>query len=518
MKESTRRLLSTRQETNDAPHHGGVYVDGVEETNFESPDGIYPERDFKEVRKQRDAESVVLNRQYELARLNFEGKSYSATESDMVELFAYIFRATLAYVPEMNQYYIFDDTRWRPEEFGEVMHLIKEFPGIIRCMAQNDYMDEKLKVPFYKLAKHYQSLKMNKAFYDSVKYERRLVTTAESFNLDNYQLNFVNGTLNLKTKEFCRHDANNYITKIVHTDYNSEATCPKFQKFLDEIMAGDEERIRFLQRCLGYSITGDTREQVLFVCYGPGANGKTVLLETFMNILGANYTANIPSASILENHYNNSINSDIAALKDIRFVKVNEISQYRYLDESKVKELSGCDKITARFLYQDYFTYTPKFKLWLVTNHKPKIRGTDEGIWRRLVFIPFTVVIPSEQQDTCLMQKLLDEEQEGIIAWIVNGCYEWMRIGLAIPQSFEDQKADYRIDRDVFKSFLEETIVSENNSSIAANVLYESYKNWAEKKGEQAMSITAFGNEMSERNYQKKRKSDGFYYLNIRLK
>jgi putative DNA primase/helicase len=216
----------------------------------------------------------------------------------------------------------------------------------------------------------------------------------------------------------------------------------------------------------GYSLTGDTREQVLPLCFGVGANGKTTLLGLFQEMLGDYATAT--STSLLMVKRNESIACDLAVLKGMRFVTASEVEDGQRFAESKVKELTGGDLITARHLYGDPFTFKPNFKIWLCVNHKPTIRGTDMGIWRRVHLIPFAVVIPKERQDKNLPLKLR-QELPGLLTWAVAGCLEWQKNGLGVPGAVEQATKGYKEEMDVLVQFIAERCTVDESMSTQSS-------------------------------------------------
>jgi putative DNA primase/helicase len=221
-----------------------------------------------------------------------------------------------------------------------------------------------------------------------------------------------------------KHRREDLITKLAPVDYVPQAQCPEWEKFLDRIMAGNRALIAFLQRAVGYALTGDTREQVLFVLYGTGANGKTTFLETVRAMLG-DYAMHTNFSAFLQSEHSTARN-DLARLAGARFVSASEVQGGRRLSEDVIKQITGGDTVTARYLYHEFFEYRPQCKLFLAVNHRPVIRGTEHAIWRRVHLIPFTVTIPNEEQDKTLGEKLR-AELPGILNWATQGCRDWQK-------------------------------------------------------------------------------------------
>jgi putative DNA primase/helicase len=318
---------------------------------------------------------------------------------------------------------------------------------------------------------------------------------------DPWLINVLNGTFDLRSGELREHDRRHLLTKVAPVFYEPSATCPTWDAFLTRIMGGNADLISFLQRIAGYSLTGDVSEQVLFLLYGTGANGKSTFLETLRAMIGEEYALQIrPEALMIRN--GETVPNDIARLKGARLVSARETEEGKRMAEALVKELTGGDTITARFLRQEYFDFKPEFKLWLAANHKPVIRGTDYAVWRRIKLIPFTVTIPPEEQDKALGRKLLGE-LEGIFAWAVRGCQDWQRNGLQVPAAVEAATTAYKAESDTLAAFLAERIIQGPNLETQAKNLYEAYKTWCDDNGEKPMTGTMFGRRLTERGFDK---------------
>jgi len=298
----------------------------------------------------------------------------------------------------------------------------------------------------------------------------------DQFDTDPWLLNCLNGTIDLKNGELRPHNRDDLITRMVPVEYDAKATCPLFLKFLDRIMGGNQSLISFLQKILGYSLTGSTREQCLFFLYGLGANGKSTLLNIVQSLWG-DYATRTSSETFLAKKPG-SIPNDVAALRGARLAIAVEVEQGRRLAEVLVKEMTGGDTISARFMRAEWFSFKPQFKILLAANHKPIIRGTDFAIWRRIRLIPFTVQIPKEEQDRDLPEKL-SAELPGILNWAVAGCLQWHFGGLELPKEVDDATQDYRAEMDVLGGFIAERCIVDPGADATAAELYKSYTVWA---------------------------------------
>ncbi len=296
--------------------------------------------------------------------------------------------------------------------------------------------------------------------------------------------------------------------------FDPRAKCPLWLKFLDRITGGDEALQRFLQQAIGYCLTGDTREQCLFIAHGSGANGKTTFINTVAALFG-DYATQTPIETLMVKR-NESVGNDVARLKGARFVSATEVEEGKRLAESLVKALSGGDEITARFLYGEFFTFIPEFKLFLGTNHKPQIRGTDHAIWRRIRLIPFEVTIGDDEKDPLMGQKL-KAELDGILSWAVEGCRHWQEEGLEAPEKVTSAVFEYRAEMDLLSAFFDRCCHIEANALCRSSDLYERYRIWSEIAGEHRMSQRKLSDRMKGHGFDSVRRNDGRYWLGVGL-
>jgi len=332
----------------------------------------------------------------------------------------------------------------------------------------------------------------------------------EEFDPDPMLLNVQNGTIDLKTGKLFKHDRDKFITKICPVMYNPDATVHTWLGFLEKIMNGNKNLIDFLQRALGYSLSGDASEQVFFLLYGSGANGKSTFLETIKSVLG-DYAkvAEFSTFTTLKN--TGGVRNDIADLKGARCVIANEGSESQRLSESVVKSLTGEDTIKARFLFKEHFEYKPEYKIWLATNNKPDIQGTDHAIWRRVKLIPFSVRIQPREQDKKLLIKLRNEFS-GILNWAIKGALKWKMDGLGEPAEVTEATKFYRDEMDILSRFLDERCRLSPEMRAGSTNLYKEYKDWSDQSGENPLSQTKFGTRLNEKGFNKNRSgSDGGY-------
>ena len=336
----------------------------------------------------------------------------------------------------------------------------------------------------------------------------KLPVSPDLLDRDRWLLNVENGTVNLKTGELQPHNRTNLITKLASVTYDPSAQCPTWLEFLNTIMGGNKNLIAYLQKAVGYSLTGEISEQCMFILHGSGANGKSTFLETLGAMLGPKeYAEQAPTKMLMVKNFD-GVPNDIAMLKGARFVTASEAEEGQKFAESLIKQMTGGERITARFMRAEFFTFQPDFKLFLGTNHRPTIKGTDHGIWRRIRLIPFTVTIAPEQQDKDLPRKLL-AELPGILAWAVRGCLLWQREGLGMPDEVKAATEGYKSEMDSVISFIETHCFVAPQVAAASSDLYDKYIKWCEKNEEEPISQKKFGMSLESKGFVKMRGSGG---------
>jgi putative DNA primase/helicase len=310
--------------------------------------------------------------------------------------------------------------------------------------------------------------------------DERMATAVEEWDRDPWFLNTPDGTVDLRTGVIREHKRSEYISKITAVA-PKDIPCPLFMAFLDKITGGNQELIGFLQRSLGYAITGLTKEHALFFWYGTGSNGKSVLLNTVTSIV-REYHVNATMETFIESHNERHL-TELAFLRGAHVVTAVETEKGRHWAENKIKSLTGGDPISARFMRQDLFTFTPKFTLVIAGNHKPSLRSVDQAIRRRLHLVPFTVTIPVAEQDRDLFEKL-KAEWPAILHWLVQGCLEWQHVGLAPPKIVTDATEEYLADEDSITNWIDDRCVRDGSGWESTSELFASFTDWAQKSGE----------------------------------
>jgi putative DNA primase/helicase len=412
----------------------------------------------------------------------------------------------LHYCYPWSRWLIYDDRRWLKDDLGEIDRLGKDTVQAMYVEAAQ-IQDQKQREALAQHALRSESEAKRKAMISSAQSESGIPLLPEHLDQDPWLFNVLNGTIDLRTGELRPHRKEDMITKLAQVIYDATAECPSWWKFLERIFDRNFDIILFLQKAVGYALTGITWEQCLFFLYGLGANGKSTLIE-IIQALFCDYATRTPTETFLAKK-GNTIPNDVAALRGARFVSAVEVEAGRRLAEVLVKEMTGGDRLSARFMRAEWFEFKPEFKIFLAANHKPVIRGTDWAIWRRIHLIPFKVQIPREEQDKQLPEKL-KRELSGILNWAIDGCFQWQHEGLTPPQSVQEATQEYREEMDIVGSFLAECCIVDTGAFALASELYKKYTSWAEESGEKKpFSQKVFGLTLAERGFERGRGQGG---------
>ena len=310
-----------------------------------------------------------------------------------------------------------------------------------------------------------------------------------------------NGVFDLKNMRLLPADPKLLISRQVHADYNRAAICPLWLKFLNEIFVGDQDVIDYVQKALGYSLTGDVSEELLHFCYGHGKNGKSVMANVIVKIMGDYVqTANFDLLALKESGATN----DVARLAGARMVMANETRENQRLDDQKLKALVSTEKITARFMYAEFFEFWPQFKIWLRGNYKPIITDSSNGAWRRMRLIPFEYQVPEDKTDYKLEEKLL-AEKEGILAWMADGCHRWQQERLTAPKRIQDASRIYQDESDMLGEFLEDCCDVGADKSASQKSTFWTYQIWARNNGTHPATQKSFTRQLGSRGVDTKR-------------
>lgn len=441
---------------------------------------------------------------------------YDMTDTGNAQRLRDKYKGNIKYSYVRKKWYYWTGKIWAVDNTGEIKKLADE---IINDIKKEAFMekDEDKQQELLKWASRTASSKGKEAMVKETQHIDGIPILMEELDCYTDYLNCQNGIINLRTGELLPHDSNFMMSRISYAEYDNSGKQPKmWLYFLNDVTNGDKELQEYLQKCVGYSLTGSIREQCAFFLYGLGNNGKSTFLDTIADLLGS-YASNVQPDTIMMRKNDSGANSDIARLKSTRFVTSEEPTEGVRLNEGLVKQLTGGGKVTCRFLYGDEFEYEPEFKIWIGTNHKPIIRGTDTGIWRRIRLIPFEVNIPKEKVDKNLKYKLRKELPQ-ILKWAVEGCIKWQTEGLALPKCVDQATKEYKVEMDILASFMESCLEIDyvNGDLVPAQDLFNLYVAWAKKNNEFEMTSRKFFTEIGKKLPEKVRKSSGMFYPSVK--
>ena len=428
----------------------------------------------------------------------------------------------LRYCHAFRKWVVWDGQRWKVDDVDHSRVLAHKMMTAFAMQALKANADEKV-IKF--AASCRRTARITNCLREA---EPLLPITPAELDTHPFLLNFLNGTLDLRTGELRPHKRDHFISKLVYHKYNPQAQCPLFLRFLNRIMGchpdaslGELERadrlVDYLQRALGCSMAGETIEKVVFFLYGAGDNGKTTLLSTFLHLL-QEYAELLQVDTLMVRQESNNTQADLADLRGARFVMTSETEDGQRLAEGKLKRITqGMGKIKAVRKYENPIEFQETHKLFIDANHLPVVRGTDNAIWNRLHPVPFNITIPKEEQDKELQAKLL-AEAEGILAWAAQGARRWYAEGLGNPPDVEKANKTWRAESDRLGRFLDDSCVVRENALVQARPLYSAYKKWAEEGGEWSESEKKFADRMKERGFLKTPRNTGRVYLGLELR
>ncbi len=421
----------------------------------------------------------------------------------------------LRYCHPWRKWFVWDGTRWKQDDTGAVKRMAKKTVRTIYVEAAGA-VDKYEAKDFADHARRSEANTKIKALLSLAESEHGIPVIPEQLDSDHWLLNCLSGTIDLKTGATRPHNRADLITKVAPVQYNPEATCPLWDAFLDRIMDGNQNLIRFLQKSAGYSLTGSTTEHALFIFWGAGANGKSTYIQAISAVMG-DYGQQTPMATFMLKS-GDGIPNDIAALRGSRFVSAVESEGGKRMAESLIKWLTGGDTVTARFMRAEFFSYVPTFKIFLATNHKPEIWGTDHAMWRRIRLVPFEVTIAEKEQDPDLGEKL-KAELSGILAWAVRGCMAWQQERLGMPEEVKAATDVYRGEMDILGGFLDECCLVAEAIKVPIKDLFKAYDSWCDQNGDKALGKRRFGQILKDRGvkYDKIGRPGKWHWLGIGL-
>jgi len=429
-----------------------------------------------------------------------EKSSFEISDLNNAERFAALHHKTLKYCSPWKKWLCWNGMKWEIGNDSAVYSLVKDVIQSILSEAEQ-VTDSKSRSALLKQAKQLKSKNRINAILALAKLEPTLQVKPEELDENPWLLNCHNVIVDLRSGKAIAHDPAYLMTKNTNVSFDPAAQCPNWIEFLHEIMLGDKEMVNFLQRAAGYSMTGNTDERCMLILHGSGRNGKSTFLDVLAT-LASEYGSRAPVDTLIAHKQTGGINNDLAKISGSRFVHASESEENRQLAEARIKEMTGQDVLTARFLFSEFFDFIPRFKIWLATNHRPRIKGTDDAIWDRIRLVPFDFRVPDDKKiaSSELKGKLL-AEASGILNWIIDGCLQWQSQGLKPPLKIQQANFEYREEQDVLSAFLNECMETKPGLKVQISVVFDCYANWCQRNGEEPIKSRHFGNQLRLRNY-----------------
>lgn len=414
----------------------------------------------------------------------------------------------IRYVKEWGKWLVWNGILWEDDQTGAIERYAKNTVLGMYNDAANIIDDDKRR-ELIKWAHQSESSDRIMSMIRLAQTELGIGTKSDVFDKDDMLLNCRNGTVDLRTGTIKNHSRNDLITKCTNTIFDPDAECPIWLDFLSKIQDGNQETVDFLHRSIGYSLTGSIEEQCFFFMYGTGQNGKSTFSRIISIMLGS-YAQKAPSEMLMAKQYHSSIPNDVARLPGVRFVLTSEVSKGKTFAEDVIKDLTGSDELTARFMRGEFFDFVPTHKIWIYGNYKPVIRGSDPAIWRRVRLIPFTVFIPPEERLKRMIE-ILTMELPGILNWAIQGCLAWQNDGMKTPEKVVEATNLYREEVDIIGNYLDERILVEDGVRTSVHDIYTDYTLWCIENGENAMNQRNLSQRLIERGFERKRSTGGVW-------
>jgi putative DNA primase/helicase len=423
------------------------------------------------------------------------------TDNQLATWFVDRYYESIRFVTSWDEWLVWDGKRWgRDPSDTAIMRMARRFSqSLWNEMADVSTSHTKDAAYFCTRANNTNGIK---AYINQARSDERITIHHDQLDNHYYLLNLPSGTLNLETGEHYDHRQSDLLTKLATVDFDEIAECPRWLKALNIIFDGNQQLIHYVQQLLGYALTGDSGEALLPVAYGSGCNGKSTITDVMLNILGE-YASPAMDSLLLGDK--NAHPTEKAMLHGLRFVTVSETAQGALLKESRVKELTGEQFIIGRRMNEDFWSFPRTHKTWMNTNHLPLVRGTDDGIWRRIKVIPFLVDIRKVTTPIPgFVKQLVETEAPGILNWLLRGFQDYQQNGFHEPDCVRLATSNYRGEEDEIGHFIDEECLIDNHRQCLANALYTRYLAWGGKQTQ-----TSFGRQIDKRGYQKQKETKG---------
>lgn len=441
-------------------------------------------------------------------------KPFALSDAGNAEFFAAGFGDVVRFDHRRGAWLVWAEHRWADDRTGKIRRLAKEAVRA-RLWQASSIEDDAKRASMARWAATSESRGRLESMLALAQSEAPIADAGDAWDKDPWLIGVKNGVVNLRTGEFRAGRPNDGIRLCCGVGFDPDAKCSRWLSFLDEVFGGDRALIEFVLRALGYSLTGRTTEQCLFLCHGDGANGKSTFLQALRHVWGE-YAMNTPF-STFESRQRTGIPNDVAALDGRRFVMASETNDGTQLNEARVKAITGSDRISARFLHQEFFEFDPVAKVWLAVNHLPVVRDDSHGFWRRVRLVPFSVRFTGGNPR--LLEELNDEGP-GILAMLVRECLKWQRNGLPASSAVASATGRYQADSDPLSDFVDEACERGEGRAVGAAELFARYSAWATLAGigeAERLTGTAFGRRVSAR-FDSKKLSTGKVYMGLALR
>jgi len=448
-------------------------------------------------------------------------KIHPPTDLGNADLFAEMFHGTVHYVPELNRWLVWSDSKWRSSR-DKLIGLVRQF---IEMRLEEAKCQENLVTRHGNTVTRTEALKwvmkcQSKSRIDAMlqlaMVDAKISVSQDRLDRNPYLVGVKNGTLDLIAGVVREGCSNELITQFIDIDYNPDAECERWLKFIDQVTCGHKDLADYIQESLGYALSGSVQEQQLFVLAGKGKNGKSTLVDVFLEVMG-DYGKTTPAHTLMKSE-SRAIRNDIARLRGARFVSAVEINTGKQLDEALVKRLTGGDKITARFIGREYFEFTPQAKFFLAVNTLPEVSGADDGIYRRIRIIPFELSIGEDAIDKTLPEKL-KSEKAGILAWAVEGVRRWYQRGKLIePSCVVEASSDFRTTMDTIGSFLKDVCERKTGTRIPKGSLFAAYQRWSKEACVDPVGLKEFGTLIRQQGFKESKSGSTRFWQGLTVR
>ncbi len=444
-------------------------------------------------------------------------KTFPCTDAGNAELFASLYGDKVRFDHKRDRWLTWDAkrSRWEEDKTHRMSGMMKRAARRrSEGASQTKDRDAAKRKQQFSWALQSENRYRIDAALELAKSENPISDDGDRWDGDSWLFGAQNGVVDLRTGGFRPATQKDAITKFSRVRFDRDAKCPRFEKFLQEIFGTDTEMLEYLGKAVGYSLTGSTKEQCLFACYGEGSNGKSTLLEIILYIMG-DYGIDLPF-SVLEAKQYSSTPGEGVNLPGARFAKAVEVRKGRRLDEARVKSWTGGDTITVRPLYRNSFSFQPTHKLWLAFNDKPEISDDSNAMWRRVRLIPFTRTFDHEKADKGLLEEL-KREASGILNWAISGCLAWQRNGLKTPTVVKDATREYEAESDPLALFFEDCCEMNASFRLTKGALWTAYQNWCRANKETPCSRKVFADKMKRRDFGETSDGKARFWTGLRL-